>query len=138
MATRTKWTLRIERLATRLAVGDDERQPVQVSVTLHGLADAEPREGADRIDLDAVCRWITGAWPRSAPEPLLETRVNELIAFVFGFDRRVQEARVAVCRTGEGGAAVGVERSTTRSQFEAQQRMRRAPLARRRIEARAA
>ena len=127
MAARTKWTLRVERLPTRLAFGAGERLPVQVSLTLHGLADAAPREAADRIDLDAICRWITGEWVRSAPAPLLETRVNELIAFVFGFDRRVQEARVGVYKVGGEALAVGVERSATRSQFDAQRRVRPLP-----------
>ena len=126
MAARTKWTLRIERLLTRLAFHDGERRPVQVSVTLHGLADAAPRVPQDRIDLDAVCAWIAGEWRASAPAALLETRVNELIAFVFGFDRRVQEAWVGLYRVADDGSAVavGVERHATRAQFDAQRRMR--------------
>ena len=118
MAARTTWTLRGERLPTRLAVGAGERVPVQVSLTLHGLADAAPREAADRIDLDAICRWVTGEWAGSAPAPLLETRVNEVFDFAFDLDPRVQEVSVGLYkqRVSRFATAVGIERTTNRGE----------------------
>jgi hypothetical protein len=128
MAGRTKWTLRVDRLPTRLALGAGAAarpRAVHVNLILHGLADPMPRTSAQRIDLEGICRWITHAWPASPATELLETRANELMRFVFGFDRRVQEARVGVYRLAdaEGQALAGVEREATRAQFEAQRRL---------------
>ncbi|MFO1221196.1 MAG: hypothetical protein U1E89_22795 [Burkholderiaceae bacterium] len=129
MATRTRWTLRIEQLRTRLAFdGAATPRPVDVSLTIHGLFRATPREPEDAMDLDALCAWITGTWSRTPATPMLETRVNQLLGHVFGLDPRVLEVRAAVWRVAPRGQAsrVGVEREATRSQFTAQLRLQRA------------
>src|SRR5574337_847789 len=80
MAPYAKWTLRIELLETRLAVGvyDHERsaQPVFVSVRADGWASAEPNALYQCLDYEPICRWITEQWPLSEHTPLLETRVD--------------------------------------------------------------
>lgn len=116
------WTVKIERLETRLAVGiyDDERepQPVWVSVTLSGLAPAVPSHLGDCLDYEPLCRWLASEWPRSPHVPLLETRVNEVFDFAFALDARVQEVSVGLYkqRVSRYATAVGIERSASRGE----------------------
>ena len=131
MALRAKWTVRIERLETRLAVGvlagERKPQPVLVSLVINGLARVAPAGVGECIDYRPVCDWITREWPRSAHTPLLETRINQLLEFVFGLDKRVQDVCAGVYRRAPDGAAtlVGVERQVSRAQFDAQLRIGR-------------
>ena len=121
------WSVSIERLLTELRVGvhADELapQPVWVTLRLQGRAAACPSKLSECIDYEPLCRWITDAWPKAPHTPLLETRVNELAAFVFGFDRRIQEVRVGLAkqRVSSGAVSIGIERRITRPEFEAQQ-----------------
>jgi 7,8-dihydroneopterin aldolase/epimerase/oxygenase len=75
-----------------------------------------------------VCEWITQQRPRYDATPLLETRANELLAFLFDFDKRVQEAWVGVYRTGS--PRIGIERQARRSQFRTRSPVTAAPLTR--------
>jgi dihydroneopterin aldolase len=128
-----RWTVRIERLETSLPVGiyDDERavQPLWVSLTVSGLARACPERLDECFDYEPLCRWITQAWPGTPHTPLLETRVNELLAFVFGLDHRVDQVWVGLYkqRVSRQAVAVGIERATTRPEFEALQFHRASP-----------
>lgn len=116
------WSVKIERLETRLAVGvhEDEReaQPVWVSVTLTGLAPAVPAGLADCIDYEPLCRRLSTDWPRSEHVPLLETRVNEVFDFAFALDPRVQEVSVGLYkqRVSRYAIAIGVDRTTNRGE----------------------
>lgn len=102
MALRTKWTVRVDGLQTLLAFGDTlgERRPVVVSLLIGGLAPEEPGCVGDCFDAAPVCEWITSVWPKSAQTPLVETRVNELLHFLFAYDKRVRSAWVGLYRTG--------------------------------------
>lgn len=123
---RTRWTVRVEELPTQLPFGRSRAQatlqPVSVSLVVNGLAPDAPDGREECIDLEPVCRWITDAWPASAPTPALENRVNELLAQLFESDRRVQDAWVGVyCTAGAAGARrFGVERQASRLQFQSQ------------------
>ena len=116
------WSVRIERLETKLAVGiyDNERepQPVWVSVTLTGLAPAVPGGLHDCLDYEPLCRWLATEWPRSPHTPLLETRVNEVFDFAFELSPRVQEVSVGLYkqRVSRYATAIGLERSTSRAE----------------------
>lgn len=124
----TTWSVRIERLRTDLRVGiyadELDPQPVWVTLRLRGMSAACPATLGECIDYEPLCRWITEEWPRTPHIPLLETRVNELIAFAFDFDARVQEVQVELAkqRMSRGAASVGIERSVSRPEFEAQRR----------------
>lgn len=122
MALRAKWSLRVDELPTRLALGDtaDGVQPVLVSLLIEGLAPDEPGRQEDCFDAAPVCDWITGEWPKSAATPLIETRVNQLLLFLFAHDKRVQNAWVALVRPGVPSrtARITIERSASRSQFQ--------------------
>ena len=126
---RTRWTVRVDELHTQLPFGQGagpaQLQPVSVSLVVNGLAPDAPDGRDECIDLAGVCRWVTDAWPTSAPTPLLENRVNELLAQVFESDRRVQDAWVGVYRTASAGARrFGVERQASRLQFQSRQAAR--------------
>lgn len=131
----TTWSVRIERLLTQLRVGvhADElsAQPVWVTLQLDGIAPASPATLGECIDYEPLCRWITDEWPRTQHTPLLETRINELAAFVFDFDDRVQGVLIGLAkqRMSTGAVSVGIERGLSRAEFEAQRRYlaRRAP-----------
>lgn len=131
MALRAKWTLRLEGVETKLAVGSAEKarrtQTLQVSLVINGLTPDVPVDAADCLDHASICAWIVHQWPKSAPTPLLETRVNELLDFLFELDKRVQDAWVGLYRTGTLGGVtrVGVERQVSRSQYQSRLRMAR-------------
>jgi dihydroneopterin aldolase len=123
------WSVKVEGLCTELRVGldADELAPQPVWVTLHlrGVASACPSQLSECIDYAPLHRWITEDWPRTAHVPLLETRLNELVAFAFELDERVQEVRVGLAKQrwgGSAGARVGLEREVKRPEFAAQVR----------------
>lgn len=128
MAPRAKWTLRIEGLKTRLRVGAPNIEPrpesISVSLEVNGLAPDAPQQLGDCFDYAPICEWVTREWPLSDAAPLLETRVNQLLTFLFDCDRRVQDVWVGVYRTGQARAAarIGVERRTSRTQFQSRLR----------------
>lgn len=104
-------------LETRLRVGiwDHERefQPVRVSLSLRA------RMSGGNLDGLAISRWITGEWPKSPHIPLLETRLRELMQFVFEFDPRIEWADIALskpwaCREARG---VGVRMALSRDEY---------------------
>jgi hypothetical protein len=116
MALRAKWTIKIEKLSTRLADG----QALLVSLAVSGLYGAAPASAADCLEPEPIRRWILDEWPHLPRQALLQARANELLAHVFDLDRRVQDVWVGIYRTGApgGGELVGVERHATRRQFE--------------------
>lgn len=119
------WTVRIERLVTQLPVGiyehERDAQPVWVSLTATGEASAAPGSLEQCFDYEPLCRWLTQEWPQSPHTPLLETRVNQVIEFVFDTDPRVQQVWVGLYkqRVSQQALAVGMERSSTRAEFDA-------------------
>jgi dihydroneopterin aldolase len=119
------WTVRIDRLATHLTVGiySDERdaQPVWVSLTATGEASATPGALAECFDYEPLCHWLTQEWPATPHTPLLETRVNEVMAFVFGSDARVHHVWVGLYkqRVSQQALVVGMERASSRAEYEA-------------------
>ena len=124
------WTVRIDRLATQLPVGiydhEQDAQPVWVSLTATGEASAAPGSLGDCFDYEPLCRWLTQEWPTSPHTPLLETRVNQVIEFLFAADPRVQQVWVGLYkqRVSQQALAVGMERASSRAEFEA---LRRSP-----------
>ena len=120
------WTIRVDRMPITLAVGvhaeETEPQLMLVSVYASGDAAASPGTLKECFDYEPLCRWLTEVWPKFPHVQLLETRINELFEFVFGFNAGVQEAWVGLYkqRYSHGANLVGMERSATRLQFEQQ------------------
>jgi dihydroneopterin aldolase len=129
MALRAKWTVRLEGVKTQLATCQSGRAPrpqaVLIDLVINGLTPDTPNTVADCLDYAPICDWIVHQWPKKSHTLLLETRVNELLVFLFEFDHRVQDAWVGVYKTIEprGSARVGIERQATRSQFQARSRL---------------
>ncbi|MBT9552502.1 MAG: hypothetical protein IV088_16750 [Hydrogenophaga sp.] len=121
----TRWTVRIERLETRLPVGiyaeERDQQPIWISLTASGLAPAAPDALDGCLDYEPLWRWLTQVWPNTPHTPLLETRINQVIGYVFGLDPRIDEVWVGLYkqRVSLGALAVGMERASTRTEFEA-------------------
>jgi 7,8-dihydroneopterin aldolase/epimerase/oxygenase len=119
------WTVRIDRLETHLPVGiyasEQDAQPVWVSLTATGEASAAPDALDECFDYEPLCRWLTQEWPASPHTPLLETRVNQVIEFLFTSDLRVQQVWVGLYkqRVSQQALAVGMERASTRAEFQA-------------------
>ena len=117
------WTLRIERMPIELSVGiyphEREPQPLLVSLEVEGLAEADPDALEGCLDYEPLCLWLHHEWPRSPHVPLLETRVNQLFAFLFESDPRITAAKVGLYkqRMSLGAQVVGIERRTTRDLF---------------------
>jgi dihydroneopterin aldolase len=122
------WTIKIERMEIRLPVGiygdELEPQPLWVSVTASGAAGAAPRSLEQCLDYEPLCRWLAHVWPGTPHTPLLETRVNQLLDHVFALDARVHTVWVGLYKQNMSRhcVAVGIERTSTRSEFEAVQR----------------
>lgn len=128
VAHRSKWTIRVESLSTRLRVGvyEHEREPqvVLVNLAFSGIAESMPDKLSECFDYEPICNWITREWPNSMHTPLLETRVNELFDHVFAGDFRVLEVKVGLSKPDAWPRArfVGVERELTRFEYEDQHR----------------
>lgn len=121
------WTIRIDRMEIHLPVGiyADElaSQPMWVSLTASGMASATPSGLDECFDYEPLCHWLMQVWPGTPHTPLLETRINQLLAFVFDLDQRVNDVWVGLYkqRVSHQALAVGMERGSTRAEFEAQQ-----------------
>ncbi len=128
------WVLRIQKLPIELAVGiyphEQQRQPLLVDIEVRGRADAHPLDLDGCLDYEPLCLWLRQEWALSAHVPLLETRVNQLLAYLFALDGRIQTAQVGLYKVNMalGAQAVGIERTTTREAFEALQAQYRAAL----------
>lgn len=111
----------ISNLETRLRVGiwDHERVPQIVSVNLLIAYAALPCSSC--LDYRPILEWITGEWPRQPHTPLLETRLRELMGFVFGFDGRIARLDVSLSKPEAFPQArgVGVRMALTRGQYAA-------------------
>ncbi len=61
-----------------------------------GMAPASPGSLGQCFDCEPLCRWLSDEWPRTPHTPLLEARINQLLAFLFGLDARVQTVWVGL------------------------------------------
>jgi len=118
------WTIEIVNLETNLSVGIWEHevtpQPILVSLSLRAIAPAFPQTIEDCINYQPVCAWITTLWPEQQHTPLLETKLFELMNFVFAFDSRIEFADISISKTKAIPAAqkVGVRMALSRSEYE--------------------
>jgi 7,8-dihydroneopterin aldolase/epimerase/oxygenase len=125
MAIRSRWTIRVEALKTRLRVGlrPDERrpQPVVISLRISGLADGAPHALEQCLDYEPVCRWLIEEFPKSAHVDLIESRINEIAHHIFAYDKRVMDVWVGLYKEKAGAQAerVGLERDMSRRQHDA-------------------
>lgn len=119
------WTIEIAAIETQLRVGiwDHEReyQPIRVSLSIRAIAPAFPETIEDCLNYQPICHWITDEWPRQPHTPLLETRLRELMEFVFDFDARVEWVDIAISKPAAIPAAcsVGLKMAISRADHDA-------------------
>jgi dihydroneopterin aldolase len=119
------WTINVAELQTRSRVGiwDHEReyQPIVVSLSLRAICAASPADIGECLDYQPICRWITDEWPQWPHTPLLETRVRELMQFLFDYDSSVEWVDVALAKPNAiaGSRSAGVRLALSRGDFEA-------------------
>ena len=117
------WTVTIDNLETQLRVGiwdhEREHQPVRVTMSL-GPAEGGPEAREPGcVNCQPIRQWITNEWPQHAHTPLLETRLRELMAFVFAFDARIGwlDAALSKPQACPEAAGVGVRLALSRREF---------------------
>ena len=111
----------ISNLDTRLRVGiwDHEREFQPVHVNLVMAPDANRLEpGGGGIDYRPIVRWVKEEWPNAPHTPLLETRLRELIDFVFASDLGVVwlDAALSKPQACPQARGVGVRMALSRSE----------------------
>lgn len=125
MAIRTKWTIRVESLKTRLRVGTrpDEHKPqsVVVSLRISGMTNTSPCTLEECLDYEPVCRWLLDDFSKSPHVGLIESRINEIANYIFSYDRRVMDVWVGLYKEKAGAHAerIGLEREMSRRQYDA-------------------
>lgn len=118
------WTIEIVDIETQLRVGiwehERELQPIRINISLRALAAACPKTIEDCLDYEPICHWIIDSWPTQPHTPLLETRLRELISFVFEFDERIEWADVAISKPAALSQVqgVGVRMALSRAEYE--------------------
>lgn len=123
--TTIPWTIEIVDLQTQSRVGiwEHERalQPLRITLSIRAVESPFPCTIDDCLDYERICRWLLDEWPRQPHTPLMETRVRELMDFVFGNDERVEWAHVAIFKTAAIAqvGAVGVRAMMSRSGYDA-------------------
>lgn len=126
------WTIEIADIETKLCVGiwEHERafQPIRINITIRAIAPLFPISIEDCVNYQPICEWITDDWPRQPHTPLLETKLRELICFVFDFDARIEWIDVAIHKPKAFSAVhgVGLRMALSRDDYADAFRMRAA------------
>lgn len=119
------WTIEIADIETQLRVGiwDHERevQPIRINLSLRAIAPVFPRSIEDCLNYEPICRWIIDEWPTHPHTPLLETKLRELMCFIFGFDARIEWIDVAIAKPKAiaDTRGVGIRMALSRDDYEA-------------------
>lgn len=118
------WTIEIVDINTQLRVGiwehEREFQPIRISLSLRAIAPIFPKAIEDCLNYQPICLWITEEWPKQSHTPLLETKLRELMTFVFEFDARVEWVDLAISKPTAILAAygVGIRMALSRAEYE--------------------
>jgi dihydroneopterin aldolase len=120
----TVWTIEVKDVETQLRVGiwehEREYQPIIVSLALRANAPIFPQTIEDCLDYEPICRWLIDELPKRPYTPLLETKLAEVLRFVFEFDSRVTWVDAAMSKPkaikNVGGA--GVRMAISRADYE--------------------
>jgi FolB domain-containing protein len=106
------WTIEIADIKTQLRVGiwehERELQPIRISLSIRAMTPSCPRSIEDCLNYEPICQWISNTWPAQPHTPLLETKMRELLTFVFGFDARIEWVDIAISKPEAIRAALGV------------------------------
>lgn len=117
------WTIEITGQKTQLKVGiwehEREFQPIHVNLTIRAILMASPKSIEDCLNYQPICEWLRDEWPKQPHTLLLETRMRELLTFVFDFDSRIEwvDASISKPTAFVGTQAVGVRLAISRADF---------------------
>ena len=96
------WTIEIKDIDTQLRVGiwehEREHQPIRICISMRAIVPVFPQSIEDCLNYEPICRWIIDEWPKSPHTPLLETKLSELMRFIFDSDARLEWADVAISK----------------------------------------
>ena len=119
------WTIEIKDLMTRLRVGllEHERayQPIRVNLSIRAITPAFPQSIEECLNYQPICEWAVREWPKQPHTPLLETKILELMRFIFEYDARVEwiDAVLSKPEAAEKGCTVEIRMTASREEFEA-------------------
>jgi len=124
MSFKQKWRVYLNKLEVVMRVGcaPHEREPQRIwlNVTIEGQYATRPAELADCINYDLVYKYVTRTWPGLSHTILLETRMVELLTFIFESDDKVDYARVCMLKPDifKEVESIGLETEWTRADYE--------------------
>ncbi len=123
MSLKQKWRFNIKKLETRMRVGCNpkEREPqrIYVNAIMEGEYVLEPQSLDECINYDIIHHLVTREWPKLPHTILLETRINELLEYIFRTDDRITYAKVSLEKPDifPEMESVGIEAEWTREDF---------------------
>lgn len=99
---------------------EHEPQRIFVNVTIEGNYAAKPKHLSECINYDLVYHKIMKEWPSRPHTQLLETRIAELLEYIFRSDERVTRAKVSLSKPDvfPEVESIGLEAEWTREEFE--------------------
>lgn len=118
------WTIEIINLKTKLRVGiwehEREFQPIHINLSIRAIAPASPESIEDCLNYQPICSWMVNDWPQQQHTALLETKLRELMCFIFNFDSRIEWADIAISKTQaiQEAHSVGVRMALSRCEYE--------------------
>ena len=124
MSSKHKWRINVRNLETNMRVGCDpkERDPqrIRINVMIEGEYDFKPDKLDQCINYDVVYKFVTQEWPKLPHTILLETRVNDLLEYIFRSDDRVAFVRASLEKPDifHEVESVGIETEWTREDYE--------------------
>jgi len=81
----------------------------------------DPQMTEDLFDCQSIRKWITEEWPKQSHTPLLETKLRELMEFVFQFDARIEwlDAAMSKPEACPEARGVGIRMAISRCDYAA-------------------
>ncbi|MEQ1790104.1 MAG: dihydroneopterin aldolase [Rickettsiales bacterium] len=119
-----RWRVHVKNLETSIGVGihahEIEKQRVRINVTIEGEYPAKPQLIEDCFNYDYINQLVMDEWSKKPHKLLLENCVVELLEHIFICDKRVDFARVHICKPDifPHAESVGAETEWTREDFE--------------------
>lgn len=97
-----------------------ELQRIHVNVIMEGEYAVKPQSLDQCINYDIVYKLVTQEWPKLAHTTLLETRIVELLEYIFRKDDRITYAKVSLDKPDifPEIESIGLEAEWTRKDFE--------------------
>ena len=124
MSYNQKWRIYVKNLETRMRVGcsphEHEPQRIFVNATIEGEYSAHPETLDQCINYDTIYKLVTQEWPKLPHTTLLETRICELLEYIFRSDNRIQYVKLSLVKPDifPEIESIGLEAEWTRSDFE--------------------